>query len=106
MEEARRISIEEWNTHWPKISAALDRIPQFWADYWTKESINGAVVQGQWQAWGFGGIGDINIVVLTQIMSFPASRILQMILAFGNDLERLLPLMEATFERFAIETEC
>src|SRR5215475_4826173 len=52
--ESRRIWPEEWRVHCPKIAAVLDRIPQFWEYYWTKDSINEFVLAGRWQAWGFG----------------------------------------------------
>jgi len=105
--EMRRISPDEWTVHWPHTSESLDRIPQFWADYWTKEFINGAVLSGAWQAWGFGAkVGDINVIVLTQIVEFPANRFLQIPLAFGNHLDRCLPTIEATIERFAVEAKC
>ena len=102
--EARRISPEEWVVYWPMISRELDTIPQWWEVYWTKDYINSSVISGNWQAWGFGDVDKVNIIVLTQIMLYPANRILQIMLAFGNSLELCLPLMEATFERFAVET--
>lgn len=104
--EARRISPEEWTIYWNEISRELDTIPQWWSPYWTKEFINAAVVSGGWQAWGFGDINKINVVVLTQIIMYPGSRVLQMMLAFGNSLAMCAPLIDATLERFAIEAHC
>ncbi len=105
--ETRRISPEEWSIQWPNISESLDRIPQYWADYWTKEYINWCVVTGTWQAWGFGTESlQLNVIVLTNVVDFPANRFLQIPLAFGNHLEEMLPLIEATLERFAVEAEC
>jgi hypothetical protein len=102
--EARRIGPEEWIVYWPMISKELDTIPQWWAPYWTKEYINTNVLNGGWQAWGFGDIDKVNIIILTQVMMYPANRILQIMLAFGNSLDLCMPLMEATLERFAVET--
>jgi len=104
--EARRIHSVEWTVYWPMVSQELDTIPQYWTDYWTKDFINGSVVNESWQAWGFGKIGVVNVVVLSQILMYPASKVLQIMLAFGNSLDKCLPLMEATFERFAMETRC
>jgi hypothetical protein len=105
--EIRRISPEDWSVQWPNISESLDRIPQFWSDYWTKEYINWCVVERNWQAWGFGvETGTLNVVVLTHVVEFPANRFLQIPLAWGNHLEECLPLIEAALERFAIEAEC
>lgn len=105
--ETRRLMPEEWGVQWPNISESLDLIPQYWADYWTKEYINYCVVEGAWQAWGFGTEPlQLNAIVLTHVVDFPANRFLQIPLAFGNHLEECLPLIEATLERFAIEAEC
>jgi hypothetical protein len=107
MNESRRICPEEWTVHWPHISESLDRIPQYWSDYWTKDFINESVVIERWQAWGFGvKENDINVVVLTHICQYPANRFLQIPLAFGNQLEACLPMIEATMERFAVAAEC
>ena len=56
--------------------------------------------------WGFGPKDEIRIFVFTQIIHFPANRVLQAFLCFGNSLDEALPIIEATFERFAMETEC
>jgi hypothetical protein len=104
--EARRISPQEWSVYWPDISRELDTIPQYWEPYWTKEFMYGSVMSGGWQAWGFGDVGKINVIVITQLIVYPASRVLQMVLAFGNSLDLVAPLIEATFERFAAEAEC
>jgi hypothetical protein len=104
--EARRIYPDEWAIHWPAISRELDTIPQYWAPYWTKEYMSSNVISGGWQAWGFGDLGTIRVIVLTQLIIYPASRVMQLMLAFGNSLEAVAPLIEATMERFAMEAEC
>jgi hypothetical protein len=104
--EARRIDPEEWNLHWPDISRELDTIPQYWAPYWTKDYMCANVMTGGWQAWGFGDVGSIRVIVLTQLIVYPASRVMQMMLGFGNSLDLVAPLIEATMERFAMEAEC
>ena len=107
MTETRRIRRDEWECHWPRISADLDRIPQFWSDYWTKDFINEAVMTERWQAWGFGAQeGNLNVIVLTQVCEFPANRFLQIPLAFGNSLDDCLPSIMAALEKFAIVAEC
>lgn len=104
--EARRLTPEAWSVYWPFITKELDTIPQWWEPYWTKDFINHAVMTGGWQAWGFGEYDKINVVVLTQIIMYPGGRILQMMLAFGNNLPMVAPLIDATLERFAVEAEC
>ena len=104
--EARRISPDEWSVHWSRISQELDTIPQWWEPYWTKDFINHAVMSQGWQAWGFGDYNTINMIVLTQMIIYPGSKVLQMMLAFGNNLALCAPLIDATMERFAVETGC
>lgn len=105
-QESRRIWPEEWEAHWPQIQRSLDLIREYWEDLWTKESIYDCVMMGRWQAWGFGvERDDLNVIVLTQITDFPAGRLLQIVLCWGNQLDKLLPTMEGAFERFAIESE-
>lgn len=104
--EARRINPEEWGVYWPEVSKQLDTIPEHWEVYWTKDYINMSVVSGGWQAWGFGDYREVRLIVLTQLIVYPASRVLQMVLAFGNNLEGMEALVEAVFERFGMEAGC
>lgn len=104
--EARILSPEEWTVYWPQISVQLDTIPQWWEPYWTKDFINSAVMSQGWQAWGFGDYNKVNLIVLTQIIIYPGARVLQMMLAFGNNLAMCAPLIDASLFRFAMEAEC
>jgi len=104
--EAQRITPRQWAVYWPDVEKQLDTIPQYWMPYWTKDFINASVMLERWQAWGFGDIGSVNLIALTHIIEYPGARVLQMMLAFGNELDAVAPLMEATFERFASETRC
>ena len=72
---------------WPKICEQLDRIPLFWETHWTKESLHEAVMAGRYQVWGFGRPGSINVIVFTEVVDYPANRILRIPLIFGNSLE-------------------
>lgn len=104
--EAVRISPEEYLSYWPYIDRELDCIPEIWSHHWTKESLYEGGMSGRFQVWGFGPPDKVNLIVFTQVAEFPAARILQVFLAFGNSLEDSLELIEATFERFAKEAEC
>ena len=104
--EAWRISPESYSQYWPYIDKELDRVPHIWSSHWTKESLYEGGMSGKFQVWGFGAPGAINVIVYTQVAEFPAARILEIFLAFGNSLESALPVMEATFEKFAQVTEC
>lgn len=102
-----RISPEWWNDNLHAIYSQLDSVRHLWEDYYTKEFITDMVLQQSWQAWAFEKQkGETNIVVLTQIVQYPVSTVLQAILVFGNSLEECLPMMEATLERFAQVTRC
>jgi hypothetical protein len=105
--EARRVWPHEWEAHWPHISTSLDGVMEYWKYHWTKKYIYDAVMRGEWQAWGFGKErGLLNVIVLTRVSQYPANMIMQIPLAFGNSLDKCLPLLEATLVRFAIANGC
>ena len=92
---------------WPKICEQLDRIPLFWGTRWTKESLHEAVMVGRYQVWGFGKPGSVNVIVFTEVVDYPANRILRIPLIFGNSLDQMLPIMEATMiNKYAQEAGC
>lgn len=92
--------------YWPQISAELDKVPHIWQTWFTKEYLYAAPWNGDMNVWGVGPDDQVRMVVYTRVSIFPASRILQILLALGNDLERCLPSLEATIESFAQRTEC
>lgn len=102
-----RISPEWWSANLTHINAQLETVRHLWEDYYTKDFITDMVLQQSWQAWAFEKQkGAVNIVVLTQIVQYPVSTVLQGVLVFGNSMEECLPMMEATLERFAQVTGC
>lgn len=104
--EAYRIPPESYMGYWPDIERELDRLPHLWDTHWTKDSLYEGGVGGRFQVWGFGPQNALNVIVFTQIAEYPAARVLQVFLAFGNSLESALPVMEAAFEKFAKVTGC
>lgn len=92
--------------NWSAMEKELLRVPHIWNTYWTVDSIREAILCGAWQAWGFGPEGVVRLTVITRVSGFPAGAVLQIILAWGNSLDILLPVMEATFERVAQVTGC
>jgi hypothetical protein len=104
--EASRLRTEEVVYYWPFIDIELDRVPHIWCGHWTKDSLYELTMNDRFQLWGFGPPDQIRVFVFTQIVHYPANRILQAFLCFGNSLDEALPIIEATFERFAMETEC
>jgi hypothetical protein len=93
--------------HWYSISSQLDFIPHVWATWWTKESIRDCVLNGRYQCWG-GAKGNegLKIIAFSQITDFPANRIFQVFLAFGQGFEEMAPAFEAVWEKFAANTGC
>lgn len=104
--EAIIMSQETFVAHWPKISRELDTIKHVWEDYWTKDYLYEATVRGRFLAHGFGSENNIRVVTFSQVVMFPAGNILQVVLAFGNSMKPLIPVMEATFELLAKEYNC
>jgi hypothetical protein len=104
--EALRLRNEEIVYYWPWIDKELDRVPHIWSGHWTKDSLYELSMNDRFQLWGFGPKDEIRIFVFTQVIHFPANRILQAFLCFGNSLDEALPIIEATGERFAMETGC
>lgn len=100
------ISNEWWEHHWREISKELDAVRHIWEDYYTKEFITVQVMSKAWQAWGFGEKGQIRLILLTQVVDFPANRFLQVIMALGNSLDQCLSVAEATLQRFAETMDC
>lgn len=103
---AECIRAERLDYYWPLIMRELERHPEIWEDYWTPESLYGDVVNGMLQLWGFGDEKTMHLVVFTRIAEYPAARHLHIVLALGDEMDKFLPLMEATFERFAMASGC
>jgi hypothetical protein len=104
--EASRLRQEEIMFYWTWIDHELDRVQHIWCGHWTKDALRELAMNENFQVWGFGPRDQIRVIVFTQLVSYPIGNILQIFLAFGNSLEEAIPIMEATFERFAMETEC
>jgi hypothetical protein len=94
---------DEW---WPNFEHELDRVPHLWDEQWTKESLKTAVEMGAVQVWSFGPPAETRVIVFTQLVEYPIGRVLQVFLAFGNGLDAVLPMIEATFEKLAMLSDC
>lgn len=104
--EGGTLSREDFQLHWDNIAKVLDRNPAVWSDYYTKTSIYDAVMEGLIQAWAFSEDGKIKLIVFTRITEYPVTRVLHVLLTFGNSLDRLLPQVEATLEHFGRAMGC
>ena len=100
------IPIDEIDEYWPHICGELDKHPELWNIYWTKEALYSHVMDRRFQVWAFGPPDLINVIVFTEIAVSPANRVLRIFIAFGNSLDQALPAMEATLERFARANDC
>lgn len=96
---------EAYAHFWPMISKELDKIPQYWTHWWTKEFLRGAIFNGV-QIWGVGTENAMNLVVYTQVVHYPALNLFQIVLALGNNLDKALPILEAMFEKIAHDQGC
>lgn len=97
---------EKFELYWPSISKQLDYIPHVWSIWWTKDYIRQMVMQGLWQCWGVGDGMAITVVTFTQIVNFPANKVFQVILAFGEGIDKALPTLVASYEKFASGMGC
>lgn len=92
--------------YWPFISSQLDFIPHVWATWYTKETLREGVLSGRYQCWAVGDEKSITVVAFSQIAEFPANRIFQVFLAFGQEIEGVAPILEAVWEKFASDVGC
>jgi hypothetical protein len=104
--EASRLRTGEILAYWPWIEIELDKIGPVWCGHWTKESLREMAINDRFQVWGFGPPDQVRVIIFTQLVEYPAGLILQAFLCFGNSIDEALPIIEATFERFAMETKC
>lgn len=104
--EVGRLEGVHFLQYWPAIAGELRYIPHVWSDWWTLDSIHDAVLQGAWQCWVVGTDETIRGVVMSQIVVYPANRIFQIVLAFGEGLLSYVPHLEGAFEKFASDSHC
>lgn len=78
----------------------LDRIPHTWEEYYSKEDIFNMLLTGELQLWAVGTKTAYVLFVMTQVVVFPKTKILNVLLAFGSLYPGALDLLFATFGRF------
>jgi hypothetical protein len=94
------------DAYWPDIIVQMMRIPHVWSRWWTLEALYEAAMRGTVQVWGIGTEEKVHLIVFSRLASYPTGLILQVFLAFGNQLVRHLPLLVATLTKFAIDQGC
>lgn len=87
--------------YWPHITREMDRIPQVWDTWWTKEALLQQILCGGMQLWGVGPPNQLRLIAITQVNTYPANRILQIVLVLGNSLHESAPVLAATLQKFA-----
>jgi len=100
------LSGDRFEHHWQSIASELDFIPHVWATWWTKESLREGVLNGRFQCWAAGDESRITVVAFSQIADYPANRIFQVFLAFGQGIDEVAPVLEAVWEQFAAKSGC
>jgi hypothetical protein len=58
------------------------------------------------QVWAAGPRDCFTFIMFSQVAIYPAARWLELVLAFGSQLETLFPLLDATMEKFARDQNC
>lgn len=101
-----RFTPERFMHFWPHIWKELSLIPHIWDRWWTKESIYDLTVSGRFQCWGVGSAHTIHAVAFTEIAVYPASTVFRIFMAFGEGFEEYIPILEASYEKFAVDAGC
>lgn len=92
--------------YWPYMSRELDTIKPLWDRWWTKEWIQNACIGGVWQTWGVGDESSIKLIFITQVLQYPANKILHIVLAFGTEFDRGMDLIVASLDRYGRSQGC
>jgi len=91
--------------YWPMIERDLLNIPEVWNKWWTIDALREGAFYGRFQVWT-SGCETVTGVLFSQFCTYPAGVILQIVLAFGKDLDEVLPKFMAVLHRYASITGC
>jgi|SRR5215471_4328377 len=106
MDTMSLLSPREIEHYWPSLCEELQKVPHIWNQCWTLDALKTGIDLGQFQLWGCGSEQKLELMLFTKSATFPAATILEVFLAVGNQLDRLLPVIVATLHRFAFENKC
>jgi hypothetical protein len=104
--EAHLLSPEQAMLYWPEIDKELDTVRHAWEIWWTKEALRQGVLDGWLNVWAIGGRESISLILFTQIVHYPANKMLRVVLIVGNRLEEFFDIAEAALEKYCINTGC
>lgn len=104
--EAHLLTPHQFDHYWASIVPQLDTVKHTWDLWWTKDALYQAVMDGWMNCWVIGSIDTIHLVCFTQIINYPANRMLKVVLLFGTGLDTYFDVAEATLEKFAMNNQC
>ena len=104
--EAHLLSPEQAMFYWPAISKELHAVRHVWDLWWTEDALRQAVLDGWMNVWAIGGSESISLVLFTQIVYYPANKMLRVVLTVGNRLEEFFDVAEAALEKYSIDNGC
>lgn len=103
---AMQMPIERFVELWPELQCEMDKVAHAWDPWFTKPYVFNAVMAGQWQVWAAGFDGSPRMFLFTQIVFYPAAKVLQGIFVLGNSLDSCMDAIWAATEQFARENDC
>lgn len=101
-----RLSDEQYTFYWPSIEKELDKVPHIWQPFFTKEYLRDIPLHQELIVWEAGTEGAMLVIIMGQFIQTPRGNGLSFRLALGNGLDKVLPQLEAMFERLAQTMEC
>lgn len=104
--EAYLLTPDQVMFYWPAIDRELETIRHVWELWWTKDSLRQGALDGWMNVWAIGGKESISLVLFTQIVHYPANKMLKVVLIAGNKLDEFYDITEAALEKFCIDNGC
>ncbi len=105
-QEIYLLSNDQFVHYWPQIEGCLDEHPELWNDVWTKQVMVEQTLKGRIQVWVVSTDDVIHVVFMTQVITHPARKVLQLFWMAGEGLKPALPCISLVMDRFAVTQEC
>lgn len=99
------LEMEHFVFLWVSIVEALDRIPHFW-EYYTKEWFYEMCAKGNIQVWAVGDEKTVDAIIVTEVVQFPAMKVLRLLGASGENLDTYSDRLQDVFDGFAKMQGC
>lgn len=97
---------DEFEKFWPQIAAELAKVGHLWADKWTIEYFYNAISAKHMQVWGAGYEAKMELLALTQVVTYPANRFFEICYLLGGRVDEFLPALEEKWHMFAAMHGC